>query len=317
MLPNLSIRQLQTFREVMRAGSVSGAARTLGRTQPTVSAMLANLESELGFDLFEREKRRLKPKPEAHFFLEEAEEILARVRRSAVTMKEIGDLDRGTLKIASMPGASHFLLPKIVGDFVKGHPGLKASLMTRSSVKVQEWIASQQYDIGFAEPPPPTDSIRVQPLDLVCVCALRADDPRAQKEVLTPADLDGAPLAVLFKEHFTFSDTKRAFEDSRAAFNPRFETSIFVPALKFVELGLAYAIVDPVTPASYPLYNVPDAKVCFRKFEPSLIFKYAILTPAHRPLSILAEAFLAQLRTEVLLFASSTAQQQTPEPSSP
>ncbi|MGB0912511.1 MAG: LysR family transcriptional regulator, partial [Phaeobacter italicus] len=36
---NLSIRQLQAFREVMRSGSVSEAARILGRTQPAISAL--------------------------------------------------------------------------------------------------------------------------------------------------------------------------------------------------------------------------------------------------------------------------------------
>ncbi|MFU1479713.1 helix-turn-helix domain-containing protein [Roseovarius sp. C7] len=40
---NLSFRQLQTFREVMRANSLSEAARSLGRTQPAVSAMIASL----------------------------------------------------------------------------------------------------------------------------------------------------------------------------------------------------------------------------------------------------------------------------------
>ena len=75
MIPNLSIRQLQTFREIMRSGSVTGASRVLGRTQPSVSAMLASLEAELGFELFERHKGRLIPKPEAHFFFEETQEI--------------------------------------------------------------------------------------------------------------------------------------------------------------------------------------------------------------------------------------------------
>ena len=46
---NLTIRQLETFRAVMRAGSISEAARRLGRTQPAVSAALAGLEDELGF----------------------------------------------------------------------------------------------------------------------------------------------------------------------------------------------------------------------------------------------------------------------------
>ena len=56
---NLSFQQLVTFREVMRSGSISQAARTVGRTQPAVSAMIANLEAELKFDLFVRERSRL------------------------------------------------------------------------------------------------------------------------------------------------------------------------------------------------------------------------------------------------------------------
>ena len=55
---NLSLRQLSTFREVMRSGSISQAARTVGRTQPAVSTMVQTLEDQLGFALFVRTRRR-------------------------------------------------------------------------------------------------------------------------------------------------------------------------------------------------------------------------------------------------------------------
>ena len=198
MVPNLSIRQLQTFREVMRSGSVSAASRVLGRSQPAVSAMLANLEVELGFDLFERRKGRLIPKPEAHFFFEETQEILDRINCTAQTMREIGNLDRGRLKIASLPGASFFLLPQIVADFIKDRPDVDVSIMTRTSIKVREWIASQQYDVGIVEMPEQHELINIRPIELECMCALRKDDPLAAKSVLTPDDLDNAPMAALF-----------------------------------------------------------------------------------------------------------------------
>jgi DNA-binding transcriptional LysR family regulator len=63
MAHNVSIRQLQAFREVMRSGSVSEAARILGRTQPAVSALIANLEAELQLSLFRRQKGRMEPTP--------------------------------------------------------------------------------------------------------------------------------------------------------------------------------------------------------------------------------------------------------------
>ena len=89
MRTNLSIRQLQTFAEVMRVGSISEAARSLGRTQPAVSSTISGLEREIGFALFEREKKRLVPKPEAHYFLEEAEAVLKRLTKAGRTIQQV------------------------------------------------------------------------------------------------------------------------------------------------------------------------------------------------------------------------------------
>jgi DNA-binding transcriptional LysR family regulator len=302
MTPNLSIRQLQTFREIMRTGSVSAASRVLGRAQPSVSAMLANLETELGFDLFERRKGRLIPKPEAHFFFEETQEILDRVNRAAQTMREIGDLDRGQLKIASLPGASLFMLPRIVADFVKDRPEVDVSLMTRTSTKVCEWIASQQYDVGISEIPDPHGSINIQPIRLECVCALRKDDPLAAKSVLTPDDLDNAPMAALFKEHSTTRNAQRVFAEAGKHFRVRFETSVFIPALTLVEQGGAYALIDQISAASYRLYRGQEGVLTFRPFRPRLPYDIAVVTPAHRPPSRLAAAFCDRIERDVKRF---------------
>lgn len=58
-------RQLEIFTAVMRAGTVTGAARLLNISQPALSQTLMHAEDELGFALFERVKGRLRPTPEA------------------------------------------------------------------------------------------------------------------------------------------------------------------------------------------------------------------------------------------------------------
>ena len=302
MRPNLSIRQMETFREIMRAGSVTGAARALGRAQPSVSAMLATLETELGFHLFEREKGRLVPKPEAHFFFEETQAILDRVTRSAQIMREIGNLERGRLKIASLPGVSLFFLPWIVAEFVKDRPDVDVTLMTRTSVKVQEWIASQQYDVGIAEMTNPRESINIQAIRLECVCALRKDDPLADKEIITPADLDNAPMAALYTEHFTYQAAKRVFAEAGCRFRVRFELSVFLPGFTLVEQGAAYCLVDQISAASYRLYREDLGVLTFRPFRPRLPYDIAVLTPVHRPPSRLTMAFCEQIDDQVKRF---------------
>ena len=95
---HLSLRQLSTFREVMRSGSISQTARAVGRTQPAISTLIQTLEDQLGFALFLRSHGKLTPTPEAYFFLEECEDILGRVERTERTLERINSLQSESSK---------------------------------------------------------------------------------------------------------------------------------------------------------------------------------------------------------------------------
>lgn len=296
---NLSLRQLLVFREVMRCGSVSEAAKLLHRSQPALSAMLSNMESELGFVLFERKGNRLLPKPEAHFFMEEISLVLEGFNRATDMMGEVARLKVGQLRVACMPAASGFLVPRLISEFVKHRPEVKVSLMSNSSTAVHEWVASQQFDVGFAEVPTERTSLLIEPIDAACVCAMRADDPLARKKKITPFDLNGKPMAALFDEHFTAMATRTAFAQAGAVFNQRFELRAFISGFDFVEQGLAYCVCDPISAASYRLYRDNNRPLVFRPFEPRVAYTFAILRPAFKPSSLLADAFCNQLTERI------------------
>ena len=295
MLPNLTIRQLQTFREVMRSGSISEASRTLLRTQPAVSTMISNIEKELGLSLFVRENGRLTPSPEAHYFLEEAEEVLDRLSRTVRTMSEFEMLARGSLRIACHPASSGFFLPRILAEFLKDRPEVKADLMMRASHVVEDLIASQQFDIGLAETPSPRGSILIEPFNLECVIALPELDPLANRETLTPADLSDYPMALLFHDHPVTIATQNAFDQSDARLNKRFVLRTFLPSLQLVSAGLCGAVIDRITAATSPASGV-----VFRKFNPAITSSVALLVPAHRPASVLTLAFKEHLRESLI-----------------
>src|SRR4051794_10931067 len=58
---DVSLDLLRTFQAVYRAGTVTAAARTLGLTQPTVTAQLRALETAAGQPLFVRQARGVQP----------------------------------------------------------------------------------------------------------------------------------------------------------------------------------------------------------------------------------------------------------------
>tara|TARA_R110002049_G_scaffold23781_3_gene84454 strand:- start:63560 stop:64453 length:894 start_codon:yes stop_codon:yes gene_type:complete len=294
MLPNLTLRQLETFREVMRSGSISAASRTLLRTQPAVSTMIANIEKELGFSLFQRERGRLTPAPEAYYLLEETEEVLERMGRTVRTMAEFGTRDRGHLRIACHPAASGFFMPRTLAAFLKTRPEVKADLMMRASHVVEDLIASQQFDIGLAETPPARGSIEIESFDPKCVIAIPEADPLAARDVLTPDDLRDFPMAILFEEHPVTIATENAFAQSNTPLNRRFVLRTFLPALELVGANLCAAVIDRITAATSPV-----AGVVFREFEPAITSSVAILIPAHRPASVLTHAFRDHLREQL------------------
>ncbi len=296
---NLSLRQLMVFREVMRCGSVSEAAKTLHRSQPALSAMLGNMESELGFVLFERRGNRLIPKPEAHFFVEEVNRVLDNFNRATHMIGEVAHLQAGQLRVACMPAASLFLVPRLISEFVAHRPEVKVSLMSNSSTAVHEWVASQQFDVGIAEVPTERSSLQVESIDAACVCAMRADDPLASKKKITPKDLSEKPMAVLFDEHFTAIETRAAFAQSGATFNQRFELRAFISGFDFVEQGLAYCVCDPISAASYRLYTNNTGPLVFRPFEPRVAYTFAILRPAFKPSSLMTDAFCERLTARI------------------
>ena len=296
---NLTFRQLRTFVEVMGTGSVSEAGRSLGRTQPAVSATIAGLEKEIGFRLFERERGRLVATPEAHYFKEEAEFVLERLSRSARTLQEIGNLDKGTIRIACSPAASNFFMPKVTASFLRSRPHVKASLMMRSSAVVADWIASQQYDIGFAETPPPRQTIREDNFAFPCLCAMPKGDPLSRKRRITPRDLEDLPLAMLYRDHPLSVQLRAAFESDGVRLNRRFELATQHPALQLVSEGLCYAVCESISAFSHTQIFGSRSGIAFKPFDPTLSLNMSLMVPANRPLSMLADEFAKELKIEI------------------
>ncbi|MCZ0813925.1 MAG: LysR family transcriptional regulator [Pseudomonadota bacterium] len=300
----MNIGQLTAFREVMLAGSVSQAARNLGRTQPAISTAIAALESELGMQLFERRARRLHPVPEAHYLLSEATGILGRLDSARQNLRNLKSLDSGELRIVSMPGPSVFLVPRLVSRLTQGRDDIRVTIITRSSPQVHQLISTQSYDFGIADMGANFDRtsqlVATQPASSRCICALPAGDPLAAQDVVTPSDLDGRPMAMLHENHATYRDTRAAFDAVGAAFDVRYETQYFIPLLNFVELGQACAVVDTMSAESYQGYRGADMqRIVFRRFEPAITVEFHVLTPAHRAPSALASAFNALWQDEV------------------
>ena len=101
--------------------------------------------------LFERRGGRLHAVPEAFYLQEECEDILRRVEGGKQTVQRVEALEKGALRIASMPGPAAFLMPRLIADHDVAHPGIVTTLVARSSPAVYQVTAVQQFDVGIAD----------------------------------------------------------------------------------------------------------------------------------------------------------------------
>ena len=108
----ISPRQIEAFKAVVEAASVTAAATAMHISQPSVSRLLSSLEETIGFVLFERRKGRLLATPEAMLFYEEIQKYFHPMQRLAHTAADIRTLARGQLRLGSFIALAIAITPR-------------------------------------------------------------------------------------------------------------------------------------------------------------------------------------------------------------
>lgn len=107
----MNLRQLEAFRAVFRAGSVSGGADILHTSQPSLSRLISDLEDSIGFSLFTRGRRGMVPTMEGRLFHEAVEKSFVGMDRLRDTARGIAESRDGEIFIGAIPSVAQTLLP--------------------------------------------------------------------------------------------------------------------------------------------------------------------------------------------------------------
>lgn len=127
-MQNIDWNLLKSFLFVVKEGSLSGAARALESTQPTLSRHIESLEEDLGLKLFIRTREGLIPTEEALNLYPEAESMLgsfgALLRRASGNLpQEVGSIRLTTSEVIGVE-----LMPQLLFKFQKLYPQIKIEL---------------------------------------------------------------------------------------------------------------------------------------------------------------------------------------------
>ncbi|MEW4024587.1 HTH-type transcriptional regulator CynR [Bacillus sp. B01(2024)] len=144
----MDIRHLTYFLEVARLKSFTKASQSLYVSQPTISKMIKNLETELGIKLFYRNGRQVELTDAGQSMYVQAQEITKSFQNLTSELNDIMEVKKGHVRIGLPPMIGSGFFPRVLGDFRVTYPDVTFQLVEDGSIKVQQGVEDGSLDIG-------------------------------------------------------------------------------------------------------------------------------------------------------------------------
>lgn len=266
----MRLRQIEIFYHVYRAGSISGAARELHVSQPSVSKVLRYAEDQLGFDLFTRQKGRLYPTLEAHELYDEIKDIYRRISSFNRIASNIRNRKGDHVRIGVLPSLSLSVAPDAISRLRKTHPDLSFELTTLHSDELAPALIEKKCDICIGFEDVRDERIEVQKLAEGQFVLVADQDLESQYKTVDLSVLNGAniigikasgPLAELLSDALQKEDVRP---------NEVVTVHTYYLALALVQKGVGLAVIDEFSAFSplgsdlhkHRLTEVPKFPIC-------------------------------------------------------
>jgi DNA-binding transcriptional LysR family regulator len=156
----------RSFLAVLQEGSLSGAARALNLTQPTIARHIEALERGIGLELFVRSQRGLSPTEGALELRPYAESLAATSAAMLRTASGLGKAVRGAVRVSASEIVGAEVLPPIFTALRERHPQLDIELTLSNSV---DNLLAREADIAVRMVEPAHEALLVKRIGTVTV----------------------------------------------------------------------------------------------------------------------------------------------------
>src|SRR4051812_22930831 len=173
---HLTLRQVQIFVAVARAGSTTAAAREISLSQSATSAALNELEALLGGKLFSRVGRRLVLNEHGRSMLPQARALIEAARGLESEFGADGRSLALQLRIAASNTIGNYVLPAVLAAYMRKQDGARFGMRIANTQQVVDAVANFDVDLGFIEGPTTEPQVVLIPWttdELVVACSPR------------------------------------------------------------------------------------------------------------------------------------------------
>ena len=202
-MAGLELRVLQYFLAVAREENITRAAQMLHITQPTLSRQLMQLEEELGATLFYRGRHNIVLTEAGMLLRRRAQELVALADKTRQEFMQHEEELTGQISLGSGEFRSAGALFEAIAAFVRLHPGVCYRLHSGNADDIRENIERGLLDFGVTM----GEAVDIRKYEFLPLpgreewgVLVPEDSPLAQKEAVTPEDLENIPLVTNVRE---------------------------------------------------------------------------------------------------------------------
>jgi DNA-binding transcriptional LysR family regulator len=292
MARRLNFRQIEAFRAVMLTGTTISAAQMLYTTQPSISRLLAQVQAATGLKLFELDRGRLRPTPEANKLFEAVQRSfqgLENIEQTAVLLRKSGT---GLLRLGSTPALALGMLPGVISRFRVLHADVPITLHTVGSHHIRDGLLTGQFDVGLTTNPFHFQGaeFRTEVLDQTeAVCVMGRGDPLAAKASVSPRDFESATLLTLHADDDLTGEWRRTLAHKGVTPASVIETTYSATICALAAARIGIGVVNPYTALLF------RDRLHIARVTPRLVVRTFVAYPAHATASALTKEFVGLL----------------------
>ena len=290
---DLSTRHLRALVAVAEYHNFAAAATNLGISQPTLTRTVRKAEDMLGVTLFTRTTRRVALTAAGREFMPMAERLLSDLGLGIRNIRELADVERGQVVIASLMTIAHGILPTVIRQFAEQYPSVAVELREGVQTRVLEEVRGGSADFGLGDSADVGGHLELEALGKHGFrIALPNGHRLLRRKSVSLSDLTEERLVSMPTEAAARRTLDVAALAAGVILNSHFTVGQFTTAFQLVAEGLGAAIV----PATYFNGGHPD-KVSSRPLKaPGAVQHLSVISRRDRVVTPAAAAFLSILR---------------------
>ena len=263
MMP--SLRQLEYFVAVARTLNFRRAAEECLVSQPALSAQIQQLETTLGVQLFERNKRRVLLTPAGRELSDRARRLLHDVGDLVASATTFHAPLEGPLRLGVIPTVAPYLLPRALPSLRTRYPALQLFLREDQTASLVRRLDEGEIDVVLlALEAELGDTETVRLFDDPFLLAMPTGHALAARERVTEADLRGEVILLLEEGHCLRAQALSFCERSAPEHDVAGFAATSLPTLlEMVAAGLGVTLIPEMAVASA---TASSGELAFRPF---------------------------------------------------